>query len=339
MAVVPCDFGQHAVAAAAIVNASSVAANDERRMPVSCTMPAVRVHLIDGTFELFRSFFGAPGVVVGGREVGAARALVRNFAAWLRSGEVTHVGAAFDTVIESFRNDLFAGYKTGEGLEPKLVDQFPLAEQATAALGIAVWGMMEFEADDALATAAARLEGEAEVTQIVIASPDKDMTQCVRGQRVVTLDRMRQKSLDEAGVIEKFGVPPASIPDLLALIGDDADGVPGLAKWGARSAAAVLAKWGRIDAIPDDPAAWGVTVRGAPALAETLRAGRREAMLYRTLTTLRTDAPIDSSLEHVKWRGVDAAACATLLPQLDLTIGELRLPTAPAAPTGPETRS
>jgi 5'-3' exonuclease len=294
-------------------------------MPLSCTMPVVRAHLIDGTFELFRSFFGAPGVVVAGREVGAVRALVRNFAAWLRSGEVTHVGAAFDTVIESFRNELFAGYKTGEGLDPRLTDQFPLAEQATAALGIAVWGMIELEADDALATAAARLATEPEITQVVIASPDKDLCQCVRGDRVITLDRMRSKSLDEAGVIEKFGVPPASIPDLLALIGDDADGVPGLAKWGARSAAAVLARWGRVDAIPDDPAAWQVNVRGAPALAESLRAGRADAMLYRTLTTLRTDAPIDSSLEHLRWRGADGDALAALLPQLDLTVSDLRL--------------
>jgi 5'-3' exonuclease len=288
----------------------------------------VRVHLIDGTFELFRSFFGAPGLVVGGREVGATRALVRNFAAWLRSGEVTHAGAAFDTVIESFRNELFAGYKTGEGLDPRLVDQFPLAEQATAALGIVVWGMIEFEADDALATAAARVATEPEVTQVVIASPDKDLCQCVRGDRVITLDRMRQKSLDEAGVIEKFGVPPASIPDLLALIGDDADGVPGLPRWGARSAAAVLAKWGHIEAIPDDPAAWHVNVRGAAALADSLRAQRKEAMLYRTLTTLRTDAPIDASLAHLAWRGPDEAALAALLPQLDLTPGDLRLPTS-----------
>jgi len=290
-------------------------------------MSAVRAHLIDGTFELFRSFFGAPGLVVGGREVGATRALVRNFAAWLRSGEVTHVGAAFDTVIESFRNELFAGYKTGEGLDPRLVDQFPLAEQATAALGIVVWGMIEFEADDALATAATRLATEEEITQVVIASPDKDLCQCVRGDRVITLDRMRQKSLDEAGVIEKFGVPPASIPDLLALIGDDADGVPGLPKWGARSAAAVLAKWRHIEAIPDDPAAWQVTVRGAAALGDSLRAQRKDAMLYRTLTTLRTDAPIDSSLPHIAWRGADEDALATLLPQLDLTLGDLRIAT------------
>jgi 5'-3' exonuclease len=286
----------------------------------------VRVHLIDGTFELFRAFFGAPGQVVGGREVGATRALVRNFAAWLRSGEVTHAGAAFDTVIESFRNELFAGYKTGEGLDPRLVEQFPLAEEACAALGLVVWGMIDFEADDALATAAARLAADPAVTQVVIASPDKDLCQCVTGTRVITLDRMRGKTLDEAGVIEKFGVPPASIPDYLALIGDDADGVPGLPRWGARSAAAVLARWRRIDDIPDDEATWGVTVRGAAALADVLRARRADALLYRRLTTLRTDAPIEAGLDHLRWRGPDATRLAALLPRLDLTPGDLRLP-------------
>jgi 5'-3' exonuclease len=294
-------------------------------------MSAVRAHLIDGTFELFRAFFGAPGVVVGGREVGATRALVRGFAAWLRSGEVTHAGAAFDTVIESFRNELFAGYKTGEGLDPRLVAQFPLAEEATAALGIVVWGMIEFEADDALATAATRLADDPAVTQVVIASPDKDLTQIVRGDRVITLDRMRKTSLDEAGVIAKFGVPPRSIPDWLALVGDDADGVPGLPKWGARSAAAVLARWGRIEAIPDDDRAWEVAVRSAPALAESLRAGRADAMLYRTLTTLRTDVPIETGLDHLRWRGADADKLAAVLPRLDLTPGDLRLPTSSAS--------
>jgi 5'-3' exonuclease len=289
-------------------------------------VPVVKAHLIDGTFELFRAFFGAPGQIVGGREVGATRALVRNFAAWLRSGEVTHAGAAFDTVIESFRNDLFAGYKTGEGLDPRLVDQFPLAEEACAALGIVVWGMIEFEADDAIATAAARLAADPAVTQVVIASPDKDLCQCVTGTRVIALDRMRQKTLDEAGVIEKFGVPPASIPDYLALIGDDADGVPGLPKWGARSAAAVLARWRRIEDIPDDEATWGVTVRGAAALAEVLRARRADALLYRRLTTLRTDVPLDATTDHLRWRGPDAARLAALLPQLDLAPGDLRLP-------------
>jgi len=288
-------------------------------------MPAVRAHLIDGTFELFRAFFGAPGVTVGGREVGATRALVRNFAAWLRSGELTHVGAAFDTVIESFRNELFADYKTGEGIEPRLLAQFPLAEQAADALGIVVWGMVEFEADDALATAAARLAAEPAVTQVVIASPDKDLTQCVRGDRVITIDRIRSTSLDEAGVIAKFGVPPTSIPDYLALVGDTADGVPGLPKWGARSASAVLGRWHHLEDIPDDPAAWEVTVRGAPGLAEVLRARRADALLYRTLTTLRTDAPIETGLEHLQWRGARADKLAALLPALDLEISDLRL--------------
>jgi 5'-3' exonuclease len=285
----------------------------------------VRAHLIDGTFELFRGFFGAPPAVVAGREIGATRGVVRSFASWLRSGEVTHVGAAFDTVIESFRNDLFAGYKTGEGLEPKLLDQFPLVEQATAALGIRVWGMLDFEADDAIATAAAHLAAEPSVEHIVIASPDKDLCQCVRGTRVTTLDRIRSTTLDEPGVIAKFGVAPASIPDYLALVGDDADGVPGLPKWGARSAAAVLARWKRIEDIPDDPARWEVTVRGAPVLAEILRTRRADALLYRTLTTLRTDAPIACSLADLEWRGGDAAALDAVLPLLGLTLGDLRI--------------
>ena len=290
-------------------------------------MPAVRAHLIDGTFELFRAFFGAPSLLVGGREVAATRALVRNFAAWLRSGEVTHAGVAFDTVIESFRNDLFGGYKTGEGLDPRLTDQFPFAEEACAALGLVVWGMIEFEADDALATAADRLAAEASVEQVVIASPDKDLTQCVIGQRVIAIDRMRGTSLDEAGVTAKFGVPPASIPDWLALVGDDADGYPGLERWGARSAAAVLARWKHIEAIPDDPTAWQVAVRGAAALAAVLRERRADALLYKRLATLRRDVPIDCSLETLRWRGGDEVKLAVLLPQLDLTLGDLRLPT------------
>ena len=288
-------------------------------------MSAVRAHLIDGTFELFRAFFGAPSLVVAGREVAATRALVRNFAAWLRSGEVTHAGVAFDTVIESFRNDMYAGYKTGEGLDPRLVDQFPFAEEACAALGLVVWGMIEFEADDALATAAARLAEDPAFEQIVIASPDKDLAQCVVGDRVIELDRMRGNRLDEAGVIAKFGVPPVSMPDWLALVGDDADGYPGLPRWGARSAAAVLARWRHIEDIPDDPATWQVPVRGAAALAQVLRERRDDAMLYRRLATLRRDVPIDCTPEHIRWRGPDQARLAQLLPQLDLAPGDLRL--------------
>jgi 5'-3' exonuclease len=264
----------------------------------------VRIHLVDGTYELFRAFFGAPPAQApDGREVGATRGLLRSLAALVRNEGATHVGVAFDHVIESFRNDLYAGYKTGEGLEPALLGQFELAERAAAALGFAVWSMVEFEADDALATAAARFAEDPAVEQVVIASPDKDLAQCVRGTRVVCLDRLRRKTLDEKGVVEKFGVPPASIPDWLALVGDSADGYPGLPRWGAKSATAVLARWGRVDRIPDSPREWGVAVRGAEALAASLRGGRQEVTLFRTLATLRSDVPLTESVDDLRWRG------------------------------------
>jgi 5'-3' exonuclease len=264
----------------------------------------MRLHLVDGTFELFRAHFGAPSALSpNGTEVGATRGLLRSLLALLREPGVTHVAVAFDHVIESFRNRLFAGYKTGEGLPPELLAQFPLAEDAARALGVVVWPMVEFEADDALATAAARWWDAPNVDQVVICSPDKDLMQCVRGSRVVSFDRIRRKSTDEAGVIEKFGVPPRSIADLLALVGDDADGIPGVPRWGAKSAAAVLAHYHTIEAIPDREGEWGVAVRGAAALAEQLRQHREEARLYRTLATLRTDVPLEESLEALEWRG------------------------------------
>jgi len=259
---------------------------------------------VDGTYELFRAYFGAPPARgPGGDEVGATRGLVRSLSALLREPSVTHVAVAFDHVIESFRNDLFAGYKTSEGVPEDLLAQFVLAEEATAALGVVAWPMVEFEADDALATAAARMAALPEVDQVVLCTPDKDLAQCVRGTRVVGLDRMRRRTIDEAGVVEKFGVRPESIPDWLALVGDTADGIPGLERWGEKSAAAVLSRWGHLEAIPDDPARWEVPVRGAPALAATLRDGRNDAMLYRTLATLRTDAPLAEGLEETRWRG------------------------------------
>ncbi len=277
----------------------------------------MRLHLVDGTFELFRAHFGAPGArSPNGAEVGATRGLLRSLFALLREPGVTHVAVAFDHVIESFRNRLFAGYKTGEGLPPELLAQFPLAEDAARALGVVVWPMVEFEADDALATAAARWREAPGVEQVVICSPDKDLMQCVRGTRVVSFDRIRRKTTDESGVIEKFGVPPDSIPDLLALVGDDADGIPGVPRWGAKSAGAVLAYYRTIDAIPDGEGEWGVTVRGAAALAEQLRQHREEARLYRTLATLRTDVPLDESLDALQWRGAHrdelAAFCAAI---------------------------
>ena len=276
----------------------------------------MRLHLVDGTFELFRAHFGAPGASSpNGMEVGATRGFLRSLLALLREPGVTHVAVAFDHVIESFRNRLYAGYKTGEGLPPELLTQFPLAEQAAQALGVVVWPMVEFEADDAIATAAARWSDAPGVEQVVICSPDKDLMQCVRGERVVALDRIRRKVTDEAGVVEKFGVSPSSIPDLLALVGDDADGIPGVPRWGAKSAGTVLAHYRSLDAIPDAEGEWGVSVRGATALAEQLRQHREEARLYRTLATLRTDVPLAESLDQLQWRGADrealAAFCAT----------------------------
>lgn len=263
----------------------------------------MRVHLVDGTYELFRSFFGAPEAQVNGREVGATRGILRSLHALLREPDVTHVAVAFDTVIESFRNDLFQGYKTGAGVPDELMSQFPLAERAAESLGLTVWRMVEFECDDALATFAARAAADPAVEQVVIASPDKDLAQCVQGTRVVCLDRLRKRVLDEAGVVEKFGIPPASIPDWLALVGDDADGIPGVPRWGARSAATVLAHYGHVDAIPDEATKWPVNVRGAAALAESLRQHRIEVGLYRTLATLRTDVPLTESVEDLRWRG------------------------------------
>lgn len=264
-----------------------------------------RVHLVDGTFELFRCYFGAPAASApDGREVGAVRGLLRSLHALIRNEPVTHGAVAFDTVIESFRNDLFPGYKTGAGLPDELTSQFPLAEQAAAALGLVVWGMIEFEADDAIAAAVALCAREPEVDQVVIVSPDKDFAQCVSGRRVVCFDRPRRRMIDEEGVLDKFGVAPASIPDYLALVGDDADGIPGLPGWGPRSSSVVLARHRHIDAIPADPARWEVAVRGARGLAETLEKMREEARLYRRLATLRTDVPLGiAGARDLVWRG------------------------------------
>jgi len=279
----------------------------------------VKLHLVDGTFELFRAHFGAPPAVApDGMPVGAVRGLLRSLHALAREDGVTHLAVAFDHVIESFRNRLFDGYKTGEGLPAELLAQFPLAEEGARALGLVVWPMVEFEADDAIATAAARWHDAPGVEQVIICSPDKDLAQCVRGTRVVTFDRIRRTTTDEPGVVAKFGVGPASVPDLLALVGDDADGIPGVPRWGAKSAAAVLAHYGSLDAIPDDPSAWGVSVRGAAALAEQLGTHREAARLYRTLATLRTDVPLAESLDDLAWRGADRAT----LPAFCTRIGD-----------------
>ncbi|MFV8753676.1 5'-3' exonuclease [Nannocystaceae bacterium ST9] len=279
----------------------------------------MRLHLVDGTYELFRSFYGAPPAKApDGREVGATRGLLRSMLALLREPETTHVAIAFDHVIESFRNDLFSGYKTGAGIDPDLWAQFPLVEQAASALGLVVWPMIEFEADDALASAAARWADDPRVEQVMICSPDKDLGQCVRGNKVVLVDRRRKEVYDEPRILEKFGVGPASIPDLLALVGDSADGLPGIPRWGMKSAAAVLIEYGQIDRIPDDAAQWTVKVRGAAALAESLRERREQARLYRTLATLRVDVPLpERELDELRWRGADRAALTDLCEAID----------------------
>jgi 5'-3' exonuclease len=281
----------------------------------------VFVHLIDGTYELFRNYFAVPSAQApDGREVGAVRGVMASLAAMLREPEVTHVAVAFDTVIESFRNELFQGYKTGEGMDPVLHQQFELVERAVRALGIPVWSMVEFEADDALAAGAARYGADPRVERVFLCTPDKDLAQTVRGDRIVGFDRRKRMVLDEPGVHTKFGVGPASIPDLLALIGDEQDGIPGLPKWGARSAATVLAHYQHLDAIPDDAAQWTVAVRGAQALAAVLRERREEARLYRRLAVLRTDVPLAEDLDALRWRGAGEA-----LPGLCREIGYERL--------------
>jgi len=261
------------------------------------------LHLLDGTYELFRSYFGVPPrTAPDGREVGAVRGIIESTLALVLDGGVTHLAVATDTVIESFRNDMFAGYKTGEGIEPALLGQFPLAERAFRAIGVTVWGMVEFEADDALATAAARWKDDVE--QVVILTPDKDLMQCVEGHRIVTFNRREGKRFAEEDVREKFGVYPHSIPDYLALVGDTADGVPGLPGWGAKSSSIVLFEYDHLESIPDDAADWKVAVRGAAKLSATLAEHRDEAKLYRTLTTLRTDVPLPQELDDLRWRGV-----------------------------------
>ena len=280
----------------------------------------MQAHLFDGTYELFRAWFGAPPAQHEGREVGATRAFLRSLAMVLRSGQVTHGGVAFDHVIESFRNDLFDGYKTGEGLDERLVAQFPLVERAAAALGLTVWPMIEFEADDAIATAAHHLAADPRVDQVRIVAVDKDMCQCVIGQRVVAWDRWKNTVLDEPAVVAKHGVSPESIPDLLALVGDTADGIPGLPGWGKSSAAKVLTVWKHVDQIPADPARWNVPgLRGTDRLAAALAEHRAEAALYTQLATLRRDCPIPCDLETLAWRGPDR-------PTLDALCAELGLP-------------
>jgi 5'-3' exonuclease len=275
------------------------------------------VNVVDGTFELFRCFFGAPPRQrPDGVEVGATRALVSTLLSLLKQPQ-THVGVAFDTVIESFRNDLFAGYKTGAGIDPNLWGQFPLAEAATRAMGLVTWSMRDYECDDALATMAVRAAADDSVDQVRICSPDKDLTQVVSGTRVVCVDRIRKSTLDEDGLLAKFGVPPGAIADLLALVGDDADGVPGLPGFGMKTAATLLRHYGALENIPDDGWPKDLKVRGADTLAATLAARRAEANLYKKLTTLVVDVPIQETVDDLRWRGPNEALLAALATTLD----------------------
>ena len=277
----------------------------------------LNVHLVDGTYELFRAHFGAPPQTSpAGVEVGATLGLMRSLVSLLREDGVTHVGCAFDHVIESFRNELYPGYKTSEGVPEELLAQFPLAERATHALGVVVWPMVEFEADDALATAAAQAADLETVAQVVICSPDKDLAQCVRGSRVVCLDRRRRIVYDEPGVIQKFGVAPASIPDWLALVGDAADGYPGVPRWGERSATTLLARYHHLEEIPDDASRWEVTVRGAAGLAQSLAAHHADVLLYRRLATLRVDVPLVERPEALRWKGARRSDLTALCAEL-----------------------
>ena len=263
----------------------------------------MKVYLIDGTYELFRHYFAVPKARdAKGREVGAVRGVLASLLAMMRGG-ATHIGVATDHVIESFRNELWADYKTGEGVEADLLSQFPILEEVLTAAGIVVWPMIEFEADDALASAAALAAKDERVEQVLICTPDKDLAQCVSGNRIVQLVRRTNVVIDEAGVIAKFGVAPAPIPDYLALVGDAADGYPGLPGWGAKSTAAVLKKFGRIEAIPASASDWHVNAMNTAALAEVLKNRRKDALLFRRLATLRGDIPLFKDVEELRWAG------------------------------------
>lgn len=263
----------------------------------------MRVHLIDGTYELFRHFFGMPGASdTKGREVGAVIGVLNSVLGMVEDG-ATHLAVATDHVVESFRNGLWPGYKTGEGIDPLLQAQFHPLEHALRAMGVTVWAMEELEADDGLASGAWLAAQDPRVEQVFICTPDKDLSQCVEGARVVQFDRRKREVRDEAGVIKKFGVPPVSIPDYLALVGDSADGYPGIPGWGAKSAAAVLGRYGHLEAIPAEVAGWDVSVRGAARLSAALEARRPEAVLFRTLAMLRRDAPLFREVDTLRWHG------------------------------------
>lgn len=261
------------------------------------------IYLVDGTYELFRHYFAVPSSKdANGREIGAVRGVLASVLGMIEHG-TTHVGVATDHVVESFRNELYAGYKTAEGVEPDLLAQFPILEQGLQAMGVKVWPMVEFEADDALASAAARSAGDPQVGRVFICTPDKDLSQCVVGTRVVQMDRRQNSVRDEAGVVEKFGVQPESIPDYLAVVGDSADGFPGVKGWGAKGAASVFSKYWHLEDIPEDWQTWDPSIRSARKLGESLFASWDDALLFRRLATLRLDVPVFETVEELRWTG------------------------------------
>ena len=267
----------------------------------------MEIYLLDGTYELFRHFFGVPqSKNEAGEEIGAVRGVVTSVLSMLDKG-CTHIGVATDHVIESFRNDLYTGYKTGDGIPPDLWSQFPLLEEALETMGVKVWAMVEFEADDALAAAAVKAAQDARVEKVIICTPDKDLGQSVAGDRIVQLDRRRDTIRDEQGIIEKFGVAPQSIPDYLALVGDTADGYPGIKGWGAKATASVLSQYPRLEDIPKDASKWNPNIRGASKLAATLFENWDDVLLYRTLATLRLDVPVFDSIDELRWNGPTSA--------------------------------
>ncbi len=285
----------------------------------------MEIYLVDGTYELFRHYYALPSAKDSdGREVGAVRGVLASVMGMIKGG-TTHIAVATDHVVESFRNGLWPGYKTSEGVEPDLLAQFPLLEDVLAAAGILVWPMVEFEADDALAAAATAAARDVRVERVIICTPDKDLAQCVSGTRIVQLNRRTRVTLDEAGIVQKFGVSPASIPDYLALVGDAADGYPGLKGWGAKSSAAVLAKFLHLESIPSDYREWHVKATNPSALADTLVRERERALLFRTLATLRTDITLFGDVEQLRWNG-PTPAFAALGERLDAAVTGSRRP-------------
>ncbi len=287
----------------------------------------MKLHLVDATFELFRAYYSHPAERgPDGRPVNAVRGLIDSMLSLLREPDVTHLGAATDHVIESWRNDVYPPYKSSAGVPQDLLDQFTDAERALDSLGIVTWPMVADEADDAIASAVARFADDPRLEQIVICSVDKDLAQCVRGSRIVLRDRMRRITYDEAGVVAKWGVPPESIPDYLALVGDSSDGYPGLPGWGARSTATVLSRFVHLDAVPESPLDWEIPLRGASRLAATLRDQKAEALLFRRLATLNPDAAVDESLDDLAWAGVRREPFLALCEELGFDRVRERIP-------------